>query len=39
MYWRSILYLLTWPALVVLAYQLVKFVVKKYKNVLEKADE
>lgn len=39
MYWSSILYLLTWPALIILSYVLVKLVVRKYKDVLEKVDE
>lgn len=39
MYWSSILYLLTWPIIVVLAYQLIKFVVSKYHEELDRVDE
>lgn len=36
MYWSSILWLLSWPAFVVLSYHLVKFTIRKYEPVLEK---
>ncbi len=36
MYWNSILWFLSWPALVVISYQLIKFVVLKYEPILEK---
>jgi len=36
MYWNSILWFLSWPALVVASYQLVKYTIKKYEEVLEK---
>jgi hypothetical protein len=36
MYWNSILWFLSWPALVVLSYYLVKYVTGKYTDVLEK---
>lgn len=36
MYWSSILWFLSWPVLVAAAYQLIKFVVSKYQDVLEK---
>lgn len=39
MYWSSILYFLTWPVVVVLSYQLIKYVVMKYKEELDKAEE
>lgn len=39
MYWSSILYFLTWPVVVVLSYQLIKYVVMKYKEELDKVEE
>lgn len=36
MYWNSILWFLSWPVLVIISYQLVKFIVLKYESVLEK---
>jgi len=36
MYWSSILWFLSWPALVVLSYHLIKYVVNKYLDILEK---
>jgi hypothetical protein len=36
MYWSSILWFLSWPALVVLSYYLIKYVVNKYHDILEK---
>ncbi|MDX9883316.1 MAG: hypothetical protein RBS73_14740 [Prolixibacteraceae bacterium] len=35
MYWSSILWFLSWPALIVISYQLVKFAIKKYEAVFE----
>lgn len=39
MYWTSIIYLISWPVLVLLSYFLVKWVIKKYTPVLEKIEE
>ena len=39
MYWNSIIYFLTWPAIVVLGYHLVKYVVLKYKDELDRSEE
>ena len=39
MYWNSIIWFLTWPALIVISYHLVKFTMKKYKDVFEKVEE
>lgn len=36
MYWSSIIWFLTWPTLIIISYQLVKYVVKKYEPVFEK---
>ena len=36
MYWNSIFWLFSWPVLVVIAYQLVKFTIRKYEPILEK---
>ena len=36
MYWSSILWFLSWPALVVVSYHLVKFTVLKYESILER---
>ncbi len=36
MYWSSILWFLSWPILVVVSYHLIKFVVVKYQDILEK---
>lgn len=36
MYWSSILWFLSWPALVIVSYHLVKFTVLKYESILEK---
>jgi hypothetical protein len=36
MYLTSILWFLSWPVLVIISYQLVKYVVLKYESVLEK---
>ena len=39
MYWSSIIWFLTWPAIIVVGYQLVKIVIKKYSDVFEKIEE
>lgn len=39
MYWSSILLLLTWPALILLSWFLVKFFMKKYNDVFESTQE
>jgi hypothetical protein len=36
MYWNSILWLLSWPVVIIIAYQLVRYAVVKYEAVLEK---
>jgi len=36
MYWDSIFWFLSWPALVVVSYQLVKYTIKKYELILDK---
>lgn len=36
MYWNSILWFLSWPVLVYISYQLVKFTIRKYEPILEK---
>jgi hypothetical protein len=36
MYWSSILWFLSWPVVIVVAYQLIKFTLNKYDTVLEK---
>lgn len=36
MYLTSILWFLSWPVMVIVAYHLVKYTVKKYEPVLEK---
>ena len=36
MYWNSILWILSWPVLVIISYQLVKFTIGKYESILEK---
>ncbi len=38
MYWSSVLWLLSWPALIVISYQLVKFAIRKYEAVFEKEE-
>ncbi len=39
MYWNSIIWFLTWPVLIIIAYQLVKYTMKKYKDVFEYIEE
>ena len=36
MYWTSIFWLLSWPVLVIISYQLIKFTILKYEPILEK---
>lgn len=36
MYWKSILWFLSWPVLIVASYHLIKYAVRKYNVVLEK---
>jgi len=36
MYWNSIFWFLSWPALIIITYQLVKYAISKYENILEK---
>lgn len=36
MYLNSILWFLSWPVLVIISYQLVKFTISKYESILEK---
>jgi hypothetical protein len=39
MYWNAIIWFLTWPLLIVIAWFLVKYIVNKYKNTFEKVEE
>lgn len=39
MYWNSILWFLTWPLFIIVAWFLVRFIVTKYKHVLDKTEE
>ncbi len=39
MYWNSIIWFLTWPVLIIIAYQLVKYTMKKYKDEFEHIEE
>lgn len=39
MYWNAIIWFMTWPLLVVIAWFLVKYLVGKYKNSFEKTKE
>ena len=36
MYWSSILWFLSWPIVVIISYQLIKFTILKYEKNLEK---
>ena len=38
MYWSSIIWFLTWPALIIISYQLIRFAVRKFELVLEKEE-
>lgn len=39
MYLNAILLFLTWPLLIVIAWFLVRFIVKKYRNSFERVEE
>ena len=39
MYWSSIIWFLTWPVLVLFAFYLVKFVMKKYESKIENSEK
>jgi hypothetical protein len=36
MYWSSIFWFISWPVVVIISYQLIKYTVKRYEDVLEK---
>lgn len=36
MYWESILWFLSWPVLVIVAYHLIKYAAQKYETILDK---
>jgi hypothetical protein len=36
MYWSSIFWFLSWPVVVIISYQLIKFTILKYEEILEK---
>jgi hypothetical protein len=36
MYWSSILWFLSWPVVVIISYQLIKYTILKYDPILEK---
>ncbi len=36
MYWSSILWFISWPVVVIISYQLIKFTILKYEEILEK---
>ena len=36
MYWSSIFWFLSWPVVVIISYQLIKFTIRKYEPILEK---
>jgi hypothetical protein len=36
MYWSSIFWFLSWPVVVIISYQLIKFTIQKYEEILEK---
>jgi len=36
MYWSSIFWFLSWPVVVIISYQLIKFTILKYQEILEK---
>jgi hypothetical protein len=38
MYWNSIIWFLTWPALIVISYQLIKLAMKKLEPVCDKEE-
>ena len=36
MYWSSILWFVSWPVVVIISYQLIKYTILKYEEILEK---
>jgi hypothetical protein len=36
MYWSSIFWFISWPVLVIISYQLIKFTILKYDEILNK---
>ena len=36
MYWSSILWFISWPVVVIISYQLIKFTILKYEEILDK---
>jgi len=36
MYWSSIFWFISWPVVVIISYQLIKFTIQKYEEVLDK---
>jgi hypothetical protein len=36
MYWSSILWFISWPLVIIVSYQLIKYAVKKYETILDK---
>jgi len=38
MYTSAIIQMLTWPVLIIISYQVIKFVLKKYESKIEKED-
>jgi len=39
MYWNAIIWFSTWPLLILIAWFLVRFMVNKYRNSLERKEE
>ncbi len=38
MYWNSILWFASWPLLIVVSYQLIKYLIRKYEDILSKEE-
>ncbi len=38
MYTNEIIQMITWPVLIIISYQVIKFVLKKYENKMEEGD-
>ena len=38
MYWNSILWFASWPLLIVVSYQLIKYLIRKYEGILSKEE-
>jgi hypothetical protein len=36
MYWSSIFWFISWPVVVIISYQLIKYTILKYEQILEK---